>query len=231
MKYTYELSREMKSLLAGDMTAFRNFYLLTVNEVNFHTALVTQSQATANKLIVRIYKKMFMRLNRLQRPEDTVEWFNGILYNELTEWVNMNCADLLFEEEEGKYHYCPEVPVLADIDTDTMQNEAETANLVTDLIPQLLPIHALTGLAYFYDNLDIQTMCEYLQADSEVINDRIRYATAALAAATVKFGKENRIEVQKVDTHLILLAYVLLFQSVRVPNSEDLYDQIIEAVA
>lgn len=229
MKYTYELSREIKALMAGDMTAFRNFYLLTVLEVNFHAALVTQSQNEANLLIVRIYRKMYLRLGRLERAEDAIKWFNDILYTELTEWVNLNCNDILMDEEDGKFAQPPFVPVLAESDTDTMLTEAECANMVTELIPQLLPIHALTGLAYFYDSLEMTDMCRLLQATEETIQLRIKYATKAIQAAAYEYAKENRVELQKIDVGVILMAYVLLNQSVRVPNSEDLYVQIIES--
>ena len=60
MKYTYELSKELKKFIAWDVGAFENFYYMTVNEVYYHAVLVTKDAEESKKVMIRIYKEFKM---------------------------------------------------------------------------------------------------------------------------------------------------------------------------
>ena len=149
MVFTYELRMVMKRLLAGDVDAFQGFYINTVNDMYFHVKLVIGNEEETARMMVKIYKAMFIRLGRLEKPEDTTKWYNEILYQHLVDWVSVNCANQLIGEENGEYDEYPGMEEY--IRGNNTLLESEVANLAASYINTLDPVHALTGLAYFYD--------------------------------------------------------------------------------
>lgn len=229
MKHTYELSVIIRELLAGNKKAFVDLYDLTVNDVYFHVKQVVNSDAECAKVIVRIYKSMSMRLNRLQKPEDAVKWMNTIMYSHIMDWMNVNCGTMLMDEEMGRFDQMPRMPIVEG--GTSMYTEAETAALAAKYITQLPEVHAITGLAYFYDNMEMQDVAELLQCDETRINKRTRYAQKVIESYCKDFAKENKLEIQPVDTHLLLLAYVLLAKDTVMPGKRELYFDIAQEIS
>ncbi len=229
MKHTYELSVIIRELLSGNKKAFQELYTLTANDVYFHVKQVVNNEEEAARLIVRIYKSMAMRLDRLQKPEDAVKWMNKIMYGHIMDWMNVHCGMMLMDEEMGRFDQMPNVPVVTG--GTTMYTEAETAALAAEYITQLPEVHAITGLAYFYDNIEMQDGMELLQCDEDRINTRTRYARKLIESYCKDYAKENNIELQPIDTHLLLLAYVLLAKDTVMPGMRELYFDVAQEIA
>lgn len=225
MKQTYELNREFKQLLGGNTEAFRNIYLLTVNDVYFHVKQIIQNQDEAERMIVKIYKSMFIRLDRLERAEDSVKWMNRIMYSHLVDWVSIHCSGMLMDEEMGRYD---QISSIVNTGHSMMLTDAETAILASRYFEHLLPIHALAGLAYFYDGLDLADICELFHCDDDVISRRTRYVLLLIDGYCKEYANENDIEMKTIDISLLLLAYVLLFKDTIVPNPDDIYYKIVQ---
>ncbi len=231
MKYTYELSKELKKFIAGDVGAFENFYYMTVNEVYYHAVLVTKDAEESKKVMIRIYKEFFVRLKRMNRPEDFSELADSIIYTALTDWVASKCMRLMVQEEGGKFDTIERLPEIEYMPPKAVYSDTETAGLVADFITELNSLHALTGLAYYYDKLDGPKMSQYLQSDLSIIDKRIDYIAEELKAHTEDFAKERRIEIKKIDIRLILLAYTVLSQNIIHPDADELYERIVEALS
>ena len=229
MTHTYELSVIMRELLAGNKKAFQDLYDLTVNDFYFHIKLIVNNDEEAAKLIVKIYKSMAMRLGRLQKPEDAVKWMNGIMYGHLRDWMNVHCSTMLMDEEMGRFDQMPVVPVVEG--GATMFTEAETATLAANYISQLPEVHLITALAYFYDNIELQETAELLQCEDVRIKTRAKYAVRLIESYCKDYAKQNNIEIQPVDTHMILLAFVLLAKDTVLPGKRELYFDIAQAVS
>lgn len=229
MTHTYELSVIMRELLAGNKKAFQDLYDLTVNDFYFHIKLIVNNDEEAAKLIVKIYKSMAMRLGRLQKPEDAVKWMNGIMYGHLMDWMNVHCSTMLMDEEMGRFDQMPVVPVVEG--GATMFTEAETATLAANYISQLPEVHLITALAYFYDNIELQETAELLQCEDVRIKTRAKYAVRLIESYCKDYAKQNNIEIQPVDTHMILLAFVLLAKDTVLPGKRELYFDIAQAVS
>ncbi len=225
MKQTYELNREFKQLLAGNTEAFRNIYLLTVNDVYFHVKQIIQNQDEIERMIVKIYKSMFIRLDQLERAEESVKWMNRIMYMHLFDWVSIHCAGMLMDEELGRYDNL--VPVV-NTGHSMMLTDAETAILASRYFEHLLPIHALAGLAYFYDGLEMDLISELFHCDDDVINKRTRYVTLLIDSYCKDYANENDIEIKNIDISLLLLSYVLLFKDTVIPNPDEVYYKIVQ---
>lgn len=229
MTHTYELSVIMRELLAGNKKAFQDLYDLTANDFYFHIKMIVNNDEEAAKLIVKIYKSMAMRLGRLQKPEDAVKWMNGIMYGHLMDWMNVNCSTMLMDEEMGRFDQMPVVPVVEG--GATMFTEAETATLAANYISQLPEVHLITALAYFYDNIELQETAELLQCEDTRIKTRAKYAIRLIESYCKDYAKQNNIEIQPVDTHMILLAFVLLAKDTVLPGKRELYFDIAQAVS
>ena len=229
MTHTYELSVIMRELLAGNKKAFQDLYDLTANDFYFHIKLIVNNDEEAAKLIVKIYKSMAMRLGRLQKPEDAVKWMNGIMYGHLMDWMNVHCSTMLMDEEMGRFDQMPVVPVVEG--GATMFTEAETAALAANYISQLPEVHLITALAYFYDNIELQETAELLQCEDVRIKTRAKYAVRLIESYCKDYAKQNNIEIQPVDTHMILLAFVLLAKDTVLPGKRELYFDIAQAVS
>ena len=228
MVFTYELRMVMKRLLAGDVDAFQGFYINTVNDMYFHVKLVIGNEEETARMMVKIYKAMFIRLGRLEKPEDTTKWYNEILYQHLVDWVSVNCANQLIGEENGEYD---EYPCIEEyIRGNNTLLESEVANLAASYINTLDPVHALTGLAYFYDGFDDADLEKYLMVDINVIRTRVKYARKQISIYSIEFCRANDYESAQVDNNLLLLAYVLIFNEVKLSNIEGLYAAICEAL-
>ena len=229
MVFTYELRMVMKALLAGDVEAFQGFYINTVNDMYFHTKLVVgNDEEEVARLMIKIYKAMFIQLGRLAKPEDTTKWYNDILYQHLVDWVNVNCANQLIGEENGEYDEYPGVEEYVRGNNTLLESEA--ANLAASFINTLDSVHALTGLAYFYDGFEDEQLEKYLQCDYSVINTRVKYARKQISIYSLEFCKLNDYEGARVDNNLLLLAYVLIFNDVKLTNVEGLYAAICDAL-
>ena len=228
MVFTYELRMVMKRLLAGDVDAFQGFYINTVNDMYFHTKLIIGNDEETARMMVKIYKAMFINLERLDKPENTTKWYNAILYQHLVDWVNVNCANQLIGEENGEYDEYPGVEEYVR-GTNTL-NESEVANLAASFINTLDPVHALTGLAYFYDGFEDADLEKYLQCDIDVVKTRVKYARKQISMYSLEFCKANDYESARVDNNLLLLGYVLIFNEVKLSNIEGLYAAICDAL-
>lgn len=225
MKQTYELNREFRQLLGGNTEAFRNIYLLTVSDVYFHVKQIIHNEDEAQRMVVKIYKSMFIRLNQLQSAEESVKWMNKIMYMHLSDWVSIHCSGMLMDEEMGRFD---QLAAVVNTGRSMMLTDAETAILASRYFEHLLPIHALAGLAYFYDGLDLNVICELFHCDDSVINKRTKYVLLLIDGYCKKYANENDIEIPTVDISLILLAYVLLFKDTAVPNPDDIYYKIVQ---
>ncbi|MBQ7972374.1 MAG: hypothetical protein IJ291_02805 [Lachnospiraceae bacterium] len=226
MKQTYELNREFKQLLAGNTEAFRNIYLLTINDIYFHVKQIIFNTAEAERMIVKIYKSMYLRLGSLSSPEASVKWMNRIMYSHLNDWINVHCGTQLMDEECGRYDDLGPTKIVTN--AHTMLTEPEIANLASQYISHLLPIHALTGLAYFYDNMEMEEMKELLQCDETLIAKRTQYALALIDGYCKDYANEKHVEIKTISVHLLLLAYVLLFKDTVVPNADEIYYAVVQ---
>ncbi len=229
MTHTYELSVIMRELLAGNKKAFQDLYDLTANDFYFHIKMIVNNDEEAARLIVKIYKSMAMRLGRLHKPEDAVAWMNGIMYGHLMDWMNVHCSTMLMDEEMGRFDKMPVVPVVEG--GATMFTEAETAALAANYISQLPEVHLITALAYFYDNIELQETAELLQCEDTRITTRAKYAVRLIESYCKDYAKQNNIEIQPIDTHMILLAFVLLAKDTTLPGKRELYFDIAQAVS
>ncbi len=229
VKHTYELSVIIRELLSGNKKAFQDLYELTANDFYFHVKMIVNNDMEAARLIVKIYKSMAMRLDRLQKPEDAVSWMNGIMYGHLMDWMNVNCGTMLMDEEMGRFDKMPTIPVVEG--GTTMFTEAETATLAANYISQLPEVHIITALAYFYDNIDLQETAQLLQCDETRITTRAKYAVRLIESYCKDYAKQNNVEIQTVDTHLVLLAFVLLAKEAVLPGKRELYFDIAQAIS
>lgn len=229
MKHTYELTVIIRELLAGNKKAFKDLYLLSANDIYFHVNMIVHNDAETARLMMKIYKSMAMRLDRLEKPEDAIEWMNRIIYNHIMDWMNVHCGTMLMDEEMGRFEQMPSVPIV--LGGSTMYTEAETAALAANYITQLPEVHAITGLAYFYDNLELQETAELLQCDDTRIATRTQYAQKLIESYCKDYAKEHDIEIQPIDTHLLLLAYVLLAKEAAMPGIHEFYFDIAQEIS
>ena len=228
MIYTYELSVQVKKFLAGDLEAFEKFYVMTADDVYFHVSMVINDPEEAERMVIKIYKDLYMQFGRLDKVENVISWYNEIVYHELDNWVGKHYMDLLVSEGKGKYEN-------ARVNNDVLYgeklyNESETALIAVDYIYELNPIHALTSLAYFFDKLAVNEIANLLQVDDDRINKRVKYITLTIEDFCKQYAKSHEVRIANVDAHMILLAYVQLFKSVELPHPNKVYQKIIEAL-
>lgn len=225
MKQTYELNREFKQLLGGNTEAFRNIYLLTVNDIYFHVKQIIQNESEAQRMVAKIYKSMFLRLDKLDKAENSVKWMNQIMYTHLSDWINVHCSGMLMDEEMGRYD---QMATTINTGRTTMLTDPEIANLAAHYLQHLLPIHAIAGLAYFFDGLDNQFICELLHCDDDVIVKRTRYILLLIDGYCKNYANENDMEIKTIDIPLLLLGYIMLFKDTVIPNPDEVYMAIVQ---
>ena len=73
-------------------------------------------------------------------------------------------------------------------------------------------------------------MDELLQVDANVIRERVKYILNLIEDDCKAYSKENRIEIQDIDIHLILLAYVLIYKDTYLPNPVEVYNRVVDEV-
>lgn len=229
MKYTYELSQKLKRLKNGDSSAFEDLYLMTVNDTYFHVKLVVGSQPDIDKVMTRIYKYAYIRIGRLQRIEDAVDWFNEIVYECINVWITDHCMRTLVDEENGKYDRPPHVTGGL-IYGPEMLTEAETAAVVARYLDRLNPVHGVTGLAFYFDGISNEKIANLLQVDEMKIPKRTQFIVKSVESLCVDYARDNKIEIQKIDPHLLLLAYAQLAKDTVVPNPDELYVSIVNSI-
>lgn len=228
MIYTYELSVQVKKLIAGDMAAFEKIFVMTSDDVYFHVSMVIRDPEEADRMVVKIYKNLYQRIGRLDKVENVIHWYNRILYNELDEWVGKHYMNILVKEEGGRFdNPSPNLDVLYG---EKLYNESETALVTVDYLYELNPLHSLTALAYFFDKMEVNEIADLLQTDDERIVKRVKYITVTIEDFCKQYAKSHEVRIEKVDAHMILLAYVQLFKSVELPNPTKTYQKVIEAI-
>lgn len=226
MIYTYELSVQIKKLMAGDTEAFEKIFIMSADDVYFHVSMVINDPEEAEKMIIKIYRNLYKKIGRLEKVENVITWYNQIMYNELDEWVGKNYMDLLLREQSGKFD-SPK----ANMDVlygEKIYNESETALVTVDYLYELNPMHSLTALAYFFDKLAVNEISELLQVDDETIVKRVKYITVTIEDYCKQYAKNHEVRIATVDAHMILLAYVQLFKSVELPQPGKIYQKIVE---
>ena len=228
MIYTYELSVQVKKFLAGNTEAFEKIFVMTADDVYFHVSMVIRDPAEAERMVIKIYKDLYMQIGRLDKVENVIAWYNEIVYHELDNWLGKNYMEMLVTEGKGKYDN-------ARVNNDVLYgeklyNESETALIAVDYLYELNPIHSLTSLAYFFDKLAVDEIANLLQVDDERINKRVKYITLTIEDFCKIYAKSHEVRIANVDAHMILLAYVQLFKSVELPHPNKVYQKIIEAL-
>lgn len=226
MIYTYELSVQIKKLMAGDTEAFEKIFIMSADDVYFHVSMVINDPEEAEKMIIKIYRNLYKKIGRLEKVENVITWYNQIMYNELDEWVGKNYMDLLLREQSGKFD-SPK----ANMDVlygEKIYNESETALVTVDYLYELNPMHSLTALAYFFDKLAVNEISELLQVDDETIVKRVKFITVTIEDYCKQYAKNHEVRIATVDAHMILLAYVQLFKSVELPQPGKIYQKIVE---
>lgn len=228
MIYTYELSVQVKKMIAGDMTAFEKLFVMAADDVYFHVSMVIRDPEEADRMVVKIFKNLYQRIGRLDKVENVIQWYNRILYNELDDWVAKHYMDLILKEENGKYD--KPTPNLDVLYGEKMYNESETALVTVDYLYELNPLHSLTALAYFFDKMELGEIADLVQTDEERIVKRVKFITITIEDYCKQYAKAHEVRIEKVDAHMILLAYVQLFKSVELHNPTKIYQKVIEAV-
>lgn len=231
MTLTFELENIMKKLLAGNPTPYYDFYKMTIEEVYFHCALMTNDAEEARKLVIKVYRTLYLRISRLDDPRKVAEWYNATLFEVLNGWVDSKCISLLVQEENGAYKR----PMVSEAYPDnasvnTMFTESETANLAATYINKLDPVLAMTCLAYYFDNLPDDQIAKYTKLDGQIIVQRTKYALSVIAKECVDYAWANKVEIQRVDVHVLLLAYMALFKVTTAPNKDEVYALVCEAI-
>jgi DNA-directed RNA polymerase specialized sigma24 family protein len=228
MIYTYELSVQVKKFLKGEVEAFEKIFVMTADDVYFHVSMVISDPEEAERMVIKIYKDMYMQFGRLDKVENVISWYNEIIYHELDNWIGKNYMELLVTETKGKFdHPVSNNDVLYG---EKLYNESETALIAIDYIYELNPIHQLTSLAYFFDKLAVNEIANLLQVDDDRINKRVKYITLTIEDYCKQYAKTHEVRIANVDAHMILLAYVQLFKSVELPHPNKVYKKIIEAL-
>lgn len=229
MIYTYELSVQVRKFIAGDPQGFEKIFVMTADDVYFHVSMVIADPEEAEKMVVKIYRKLYTGIIRLEKVEKVIEWYNQILYNELDDWVGKHYMELLLKDADGKYDH----PVRNNdvLYGEQLFDEAQTALVTIDYLYELNPLHSLTALAYFFDKLDVTEISGLLQVDDERIVKRVKYITVTIEDFCKQYAKSHEVRISPVDAHMILLAYNQLFKSVELPQPNRVYSKVIEAVS
>ncbi|MCQ2543981.1 MAG: hypothetical protein MJ126_07450 [Lachnospiraceae bacterium] len=228
MIYTYELSVQVKKFIAGNPEGFEKIFVMTADDVYFHVSMVIRDPEETEKMVIKIYKKLYNGITRLEKVEKVIEWYNQILYNELDAWVAKHYMDLILRDADGKYdNPVRNVDVLYG---EKLYNEAETSLVTLDYLYELNPLHSLTALAYFYDKMAVGQISELLQVDDERIVKRVKYITVTIEDFCKQYAKSHEVRISPVDAHMILLAYVQLAKSVELPHPNKVFQKVIEAV-
>ena len=87
---TYELSVQVKKFLKGETEAFEKIFVMTADDVYFHVSMVITDPEEAERMVVKIYKDMYMQFGRLDKVENVISWYNEIIYHELDNWIGKN---------------------------------------------------------------------------------------------------------------------------------------------
>lgn len=231
MTYTFELSNIMKALKGGDVNRFYDFYKASIEEVYFHCALMTNDAAETKKLVIKVYRTLYIRLSRLERVEETVEWYNAVLFDVLNGWCESHCISILVDEENGKYKRTPVTEAYPQDAVSTMFTESETANLAATYINILNPVLAMTSLAYYFDNFQLDVIARYLKVDDTVVLERTKYSLGLIEKKCIDYAWDNKVEIKRVDVHVILLSYMALAKVTTCPDKDNLYAEVCDAIS
>ena len=73
MIYTYELSVQVKKFLKGEVEAFEKIFVMTADDVYFHVSMVISDPEEAERMVIKIYKDMYMQFGRLDKVEKKLD--------------------------------------------------------------------------------------------------------------------------------------------------------------
>lgn len=227
MNTTFELVKAARYYLDGKKDDFMKIFSLSLNDLYFQTYFITTDPNRIVEQLVDLYARVVRETAILNSPDSIAEWLNKAVTENNGQFLELERKEQLMAERKGELP-APQVPIefLNGVDME----EAEFTVVLENALCKLPEIHRATAVAFYYDDLSSEDICEALQIDPMTLKNRLTYIEKAVTCDIHNYCKERGYKMKAVDARRILLALAELQRGYVFPDPAGLYQMLLQKV-
>ncbi len=224
METTYELIKAARGLSQGKFDNLRKLFDLSLDDIFFQMQFVMNEERKITDNLEDFYINLAGSAFVLGAPEGIAQWLNESAHSTITKWMNTSRREMLSAEERGMYDSSQ--MMFETFVPGREADEIEYTRAIEEAICKLPEIHRQTAIAFYYDDLPMESMEELFMVDSFVINKRITYIEKNLSQYMSSFCKEHRYQIKKVSSQRIRSALIELASMYKYPYADALFENV-----
>lgn len=187
-----------------DSTATELLYKLLANKIYYYALKLVRNPEDAKDIMQESFIQAFQKIDTLQQPESFCSWLYCITSNKCKNFFKKNSKVTLMETE-----MLEDVEWIDDDEAilpESALNQAETADLMKQIIDQLPEAQRSCIILYYFNELSVKEIAQALECSEGTIKSRLNYGRKQI--------KEGVLELEhKKGTKLYNLAPLSLLLS------------------
>lgn len=224
---TFELVKSARYYLEGKKEDFARIFSLSLNDLYFQTYFITTDPNKIVEQLVDLYARVVHETAILESADHIAEWLNKVVTENNGLFLLKERAEQLKAEAKGELQP-PQVPIefLNGVEMD----DAEFTVVLESALCKLPEIHRATAIAFYYDDMTTDSICECLQTDPGTLKARLSYVEKFVTREIHNFCKERGYRMKAVDARRILIALSELQKGYVFPDPNGLYQMLLQKV-
>ncbi|NLB81259.1 MAG: sigma-70 family RNA polymerase sigma factor [Clostridiaceae bacterium] len=177
--------------LNGDKNAFARLYELTLQSAYYLALRILKNEQDAMDMVQDSYVEAFCSLERLKKPESFEAWIKHITANNCRDWLKKKKNVLIPDERQA-------VQTFGEIEEDDAEFLPQdllelkgSAKMITDIIDALPEEQRMTVLLYYYNEMPVSYIAEFLSCPEGTIKSRLYGARAKIKAEVEAWEKKG----------------------------------------
>lgn len=182
----------IEAALKGDKRGFEELYNMTKRNAYFVAFSITKNEQDALDIMQDSYLKAFNHLGTVNPPEMFDNWFNKIVANESKNYIKKK-KPMLFADIEGEL---PAELVNAEVQDSNYiphkaADNAETNQLIMDIINDLEEDKRLVVLMYYYQEMKVAEIADALEIPVTTVKYKLLAARKDIKREVEKLEKKG----------------------------------------
>ncbi len=192
-----QLSKLVLKYQAGDGKAFEQIYNLTNKSAYFTALKITKNEEDAKDVLQEAYVKLLDTINKLEKPESFVSWFNMIVANKAKDFMRKNNPNLFTDnviKGDGEEEYSVFDTIAEDNEEFIPGAGIEQTELQRDvmaLVDGLSDEKRTAVLLYYYNGMTTRQIATSLRVNENTVKSRLVQARKDLAKSVKELEKKN----------------------------------------
>ncbi|MCQ2521099.1 MAG: hypothetical protein MJ105_01855 [Lachnospiraceae bacterium] len=227
MNTTFELVKSARYYLEGKKDDFARIFSLSLNDLYFQTYFITTDPNKIVDQVLELYARVVRETAVLESPDHIAEWLNKVVTENNGIFIETQRAEQLKAEERGEL-VPPQVPI--EFLSGAEMDDAEFTVVLENALCKLPEIHRATALAFYYNDMSTEVICECLQTDPGTLKTRLAYIEKSVTRDIHNYCKERGYKIKAVDARRILIALSELQKGYVFPDPNGLYRLLLTKV-